>query len=221
MKMNSVNSVAEKPKLRALPGWRPEASPPSDEAIVEGIVGGEEWAADALYDRVHTVVERTLRRLLREQSPDLEDLMQTSFERIILTLSGRRFAGACSLPTWAASIASHVAIDALRARVRDRKLFRRESPSAPELADIAPSTPPERRLEARSEVERLQGILIRMKPDQARTLVLHDVLGHDLSEIAVLTGVSVAAAQSRLVRGRKELLRRAGAIGSFSMGRNP
>jgi RNA polymerase sigma-70 factor (ECF subfamily) len=107
----------------------------------------------------------------------------------------------------------------LRARVRDRKLFRRETPSAPELAEVAPSTPPERRLEARSEVERLQGILIRMKPDQARTLVLHDVLGHDLSEIAVLTGVTVAAAQSRLVRGRKELLRRAGAGASTSTGR--
>ncbi len=186
---------------------------------MEGIVRGEEWAADALYDRVHTVVERTLRRLLREQSPDLEDLMQTSFERIILTLAGRRFAGACSLPTWASSIASHVAIDALRARVRDRKLFRRESPSSPELAELAPSTPPERHLEARSEVERLHGILVRMKPDQARALVLHDVLGHDLSEIAVLTGVTVAAAQSRLVRGRKELLRRVGGGGANQAGR--
>ena len=183
-----------------------------------GILRGEEWAADALYDRVHRVVERTLRRLLREQSPDLEDLIQTSFERIILTLSGRRFAGACSLTTWASSIASHVAIDALRSRVRDRKLFRRESPSTPELTD-APSLLPERQLEARSEVERLQGILVRMKAEQTRTLVLHDVLGHDLSEIAVLTGVSVAAAQSRLVRGRKEFLRRAGVGKQASLGR--
>jgi RNA polymerase sigma-70 factor (ECF subfamily) len=48
-----------------------------------------------------------------------------------------------------------------------------------------------------------------MKPEHAETLVLHDALGHELSEIAVLMGVSVAAAQSRLIRGRKELLRRA------------
>jgi DNA-directed RNA polymerase specialized sigma24 family protein len=34
------------------------------------------------------------------------------------------------------------------------------------------------------------------------------VLGHDLAEISVLTGVSVSAAQSRLVRGRQELKER-------------
>jgi DNA-directed RNA polymerase specialized sigma24 family protein len=31
-------------------------------------------------------------------------------------------------------------------------------------------------------------------------------MGHDLAEIASLTGVTIAAAQSRLVRGRKEVL---------------
>ena len=47
-----------------------------------------------------------------------------------------------------------------------------------------------------------------MKPEQAETLFLHDALGHDLAEIAMMTGATVAAAQSRLVRGRKELFKR-------------
>lgn len=208
--MSSFPRTPPRPRLRALPGGQPAAVPLSDEAIVNGILHGQVWAADALYDRVHTVIDRTLQRLLREQSADLEDLTQTTFERIILTLAGRRFAGACSLTTWASSIASHVAIDYLRAKVRDRRVFRPETPSAPDLALQTSGAPLDQRLEARSEALRLQGILAKMRPDQVRTLVLHDVLGHDLSEIAVLTGVSVAAAQSRLVRGRKELLRRAG-----------
>jgi DNA-directed RNA polymerase specialized sigma24 family protein len=39
-------------------------------------------------------------------------------------------------------------------------------------------------------------------------MMLHDMLGRDLSEVAVLLDITVAAAQSRLVRGRKELERR-------------
>jgi DNA-directed RNA polymerase specialized sigma24 family protein len=44
-------------------------------------------------------------------------------------------------------------------------------------------------------------------------LLLHDVVGHELTEIAALTGASVAAVQSRLVRGRHELMERLGNAG--------
>lgn len=35
---------------------------------------------------------------------------------------------------------------------------------------------------------------------------LHDVLGYDICDVAARVGTSVSAAQSRLVRGRRELL---------------
>jgi RNA polymerase sigma-70 factor, ECF subfamily len=179
---------------------------PSDPEIVAGLTRGESWAAEELYDRIQPYVERTLRRVLRYSGAEFEDLVQASFERIIRVLSERSLGGACDLPTWSSAVAAHVALDALRRRVRERKLFRNEP--APEVLR-GPDHSPERSVEARFDVARVQGIFGRMKAKHAEAIVLHDVLGHDLNEIAVLTGVSVAAAQSRLVRGRKELLRRA------------
>jgi DNA-directed RNA polymerase specialized sigma24 family protein len=52
-----------------------------------------------------------------------------------------------------------------------------------------------------------------MNSDQAQTILLHDVLGHGLSEVAAIMGVTVAAAQRRLSRGHQELVRRAKARG--------
>jgi RNA polymerase sigma-70 factor, ECF subfamily len=178
----------------------------ADEEIIAGLVGGEEWAAEALYDRVHRVVDRTLRRLLKASDGDYEDLIQITFERIIRTLIERRFRGACNLSTWAAAIASRVGIDAFRSNMRARDVFDGKRDADDGAALLGQSL--ERQLEARSEVEQLQSILAVMDPRQAETVVLHDLFGHELSEIAVLMGVSVAAAQSRLARGRKDLLRR-------------
>ena len=48
-----------------------------------------------------------------------------------------------------------------------------------------------------------------MSPDQAQTILLHDVLGHPLAEVAKIMGVTAAAAQRRLSRGHQELMRRA------------
>jgi DNA-directed RNA polymerase specialized sigma24 family protein len=47
-----------------------------------------------------------------------------------------------------------------------------------------------------------------MNPGRAQVLVLHEVNGLELSEIATVLGISVMAAQSRLSRGRRELMSR-------------
>ena len=64
------------------------------------------------------------------------------------------------------------------------------------------------------ELDRLREQLSLMAPDRAMAVLLHDALGHDLAEVAVLSGCSVAAAQSRLVRGRRELAQRMAPAGS-------
>lgn len=190
-----------------------EPAPPSQEAVLAGVVAGERWAHAALYDLLSPVVARTLQKILRDTSGDYEDLVQVCFERIVRTLSGERAAQIGNLSGWAGSIAAHVALDALRGRMRERRLFERQSAGAPPRVESVPAPSLERQLEARKQLEWLQGALARMNADQAETMLLHDVLGHGLSEVAVIMGVTVAAAQRRLSRGHQELVRRAQARG--------
>jgi RNA polymerase sigma-70 factor (ECF subfamily) len=62
-----------------------------------------------------------------------------------------------------------------------------------------------REVMARSAVARVVQHLHLLDENRAWTFVLHDVLGYDLREIAQITSTSVSAAQTRLVRGRREL----------------
>ena len=206
-----VHPMSEPKRLRALDGGNAqhEGNEPSDSQIVAGLIAGEEWAAEVLYDRLQPVVDRALRRILQSNNADHDDQVQVVFERVIRTLTERKFAGACSLSTWASAIASNVAVDALRARIRERALVWDDRARAAEHAASVSSGNLERQLEARAEIAELHAILGSMDAPQAETVLLHDVHGLELSEIALITRVSVAAAQSRLVRGRKELLRRA------------
>ncbi len=194
------------PWLRAVPGGASPAAapPPSDADLIDAIQRGDERLASALYERVAPVVDRTLYRVFGRREADHEDLMQSTFEQIVITLARGRFAGACSLTTWAATVATNVGLNALRSRRRERRVVDHDA-----TIDLAPaSTQGQRTVDARFEMTRLRDHLAAIDEDKATALFLHDVLGHELAEVAVITGVSVAAAQSRLVRGRKELMDR-------------
>ncbi len=168
---------------------------------------GDSRIADELYERLVGVVDRTLYKIFGRREPDHDDLMQMAFEQVVETLSRQAFARACSLETWATSVTSHVGLNALRTRRRERRWVDRKSDTA-DLPDRPTHADAERLLEARARLEEVRHHLVSMKPDQAEAVFLHDALGHDLAEIALMTGASVAAAQSRLVRGRRELWKR-------------
>lgn len=180
--------------------------PPSDEEVIEAVQRGDHRVAALLYDRLFGVVDHTLYRVFGRREADHDDLVQTVFEQIVVTLSRRSYARACNLKTWASSIASHVGFNALRSRRRERRVLDRDaaidSTVVPVRGDV------EDRATARVELDRVRRHMLGMKPEQSQTVFLHDVLGHELAEIALMMQVSVAAAQSRLVRGRRELYKR-------------
>lgn len=192
------------PELFAVDGGRERAV--TDEELISAIERGDTSLGAKLYDHLCPAVDHTLLRVFGRREVDHEDLVQTAFEQIILTLSTRSFARACSLKTWASSITAHVGLNALRARRRERRVVDRACDAS---TSVSPwRLDPERESVARGELMQIRAGLSEMKPAQSEVVFLHDVLGHDLSEIAVMLGVSVAAAQSRLVRGRSDLLRR-------------
>jgi RNA polymerase sigma-70 factor (ECF subfamily) len=163
-----------------------------------------------LYDRLYGVVDATLYRVIGRRESDHDDLIQGSFEQLILTFSRGTFAGGCSLNGWAASIACHVGLNAIRSRKRARRVFAVEADAELEAQRKGDSRSVEAQVIARREIDRVRAELAEMDPNRAVTVFIHDALGKSLAETAQITGVSLAAAQSRLARGRTELRQRMG-----------
>ena len=176
----------------------------SDRELVTALEAGDPRAGLLLYDRLIRIVEWAVLRIMGQRTSEHEDLVQMAFEQIVMTLHRRRYAHRCSLTSWASAVSTNVALNALRSQ-------RRRRASIPEHDD-APAEPRdasdlESQLAARQELERVRRALARMNPARARTLVLHEVNGLGLAEIACVLGISVVAAQSRLSRGRRDLER--------------
>jgi RNA polymerase sigma-70 factor (ECF subfamily) len=179
----------------------------SDDEVCRALRAGEAGAADALYDRVKDIVDAVVFRLLGPGDVERDDIAQQAIERVISTIVSGRYSQECSLRSWATLITQHLAIDAMRLRARERRLFDR-SVGAQDLEVLAvDSRAPDRALETNRRVEDLVSALSRIKRARAEAVVLHDIFGYSLAEIATLTGATVAAVQSRLVRGRGEVLR--------------
>ena len=199
--VRSVLKTERPPHLRVVSsGAAAQVSQPTDDEIVEAVEQGDAEIAEALYDRLGPVVRATLVRVLGKRDAEHDDLVQTAFEQIFVSLARRRYAGVCSLRSWAISITINVALNALRKRRTERRyvdnlLDSRQLEVAGRISD------PERA----AQVVALREELASLSPGTAEVIVLFEVMGCDLAEVAAATGLSVSAAQSRLVRGRSEL----------------
>lgn len=189
-----------------------EARPLTDEELIEAVVSGDTRAASAIHDRLIDVIDHSLFRVLGRRDDDHDDLVQNCFEQVLRTLTGRAFAGNCSLRTWAGRITTNVALNTLRSRIRERKVFSRGLDSH-ELEACAPIDSRDRTY-ARLELDKVRQVLAQMRTTKSEVLILHDVHGYNLNEIAVMLDVTVAAAQSRLVRGRTEFKKRLASMDS-------
>lgn len=186
------------PKLRLVKDGSGHPPEPLDDArLVAAVRSGNAGMAGAFYDRTRPVVEKTVQRLLGSRDVDLDDMVQVAMIELLRSLD--RFRGECSLDTWSSTISANVVYKQIRRRSLERSIFSREL--APESAPRSTRQQPV----LRGMVDRVMHHLGQMAYERAWTFLLHDVHGYSLEEVAGITGASVAAAQSRLVRGRREL----------------
>jgi RNA polymerase sigma-70 factor (ECF subfamily) len=188
--------ASDPPKAEA----EPRRAQLDDAEILAALRQSDTSVAAQLYVRVRPQVDRTIVRLLGRRDADHDDIVQLSMIALIGSL--RRYRGECSLDTWTSRVTARTVFNELRKRRSQNRLF---DPMCNGDVDAAGPVSEARQNSLRSALHRIRKHLDALDPAKAWTVLLHDAWGYDLREIAEITDASIAAAQSRLVRGRAEL----------------
>jgi RNA polymerase sigma-70 factor (ECF subfamily) len=186
----------------AAPAGSIQASSREDEdsALIADVIAGNPERAGAFCQRVWLSVDRTVRRLLGSDDSDYEDLVQLAVIELIRSISSYRNEG--SLDAWVAGVTAHVVYRHIRRRGFDRLV---SIDLVHEEALQSTRASGEQTVEDRQSLTRVLHHLDRLGHKLAWAFVLHDVHGYSLREVARVMDTSEAAAQSRLVRGRRRL----------------
>ena len=196
----------------ALPQVGPTVAPASDLSDVELLAAarsGDDKLVAALHDRIRPTVDSTLMRLMGCRDADHDDLAQRSIIEFFTTL--HRYRGDCSLDSWVSTLTARVAYKDIRHRQVERRVFSGMDRDGGECLFPAAPIDLARQISMRNLLARVSEILADMDQERAWAFLLHDVCGYDLREVASISSITVAAAQTRLSRGRRELHTRLGA----------
>jgi RNA polymerase sigma-70 factor (ECF subfamily) len=175
-------------------------STPDEADLVRRVLAGGAGAQTAfrqLYDRYVDEVLRFLRRLVDDHA-SAEDATQETFVRLHRGL--KSYDPARPLRPWIFAVARNVAIDAVRARAKQRKLeaLQAEQPAGRTPSDEASVT--ERRTLVHEALEALG-------PEHRAVVVLRHLHGMKVEEIAEVSDCTVRTAYNRL-RAASVLLER-------------
>lgn len=173
--------------------------------VADGTAGGatpdvEEFAA-AVAEHLDSLYRYAL--LLTGSPVSAEDLVQDTVVRALER--GGQFRGDASLRTWLHRIAHNLAVD--RSRRSGREVVVDEIAEVEDRwRDADYTVDPAAVIERAADRDELEDALLRL-PDALRTaVILHDVEGWTVQEIALTTGIGLPAAKQRLRRGRMALV---------------
>jgi RNA polymerase sigma-70 factor (ECF subfamily) len=175
----------------------------SDNDLIRAAKAGDHDAFAELCRRHTRTARQRILSIVRHQE-DAEDAMQETLLRAYSNLG--RFRQSCKFSTWITAIGINVAFGVLR-----KRKSRRESDIEPFRPDGLSWDIPDHALDPERRVAEAQIIFLLRRELQTLPPKLHDVVAtyydseHSLHEAADALGISLPAAKSRLIRGRRSL----------------
>jgi RNA polymerase sigma-70 factor (ECF subfamily) len=181
----------------AFPRSRPPPLAPLDAAVLARCCAQDPIAFRAFVVRHERMVFALLSRMVGAgKEADIEDLAQETFVRAYRAFPGFDPAGPAKVSTWLLTIATRLALDA-----RKRKLI--ESPE--DDGEAARASSPELTLERRQLGDAIAAAAAELPDDQRAVLVLAEMHGLSIAEIAAALEVPENTAKTRLFRARAKM----------------
>jgi len=178
-------------------------------ALVRRVQARDEMAFREIVERYQSKVFSIIFGILRNHN-DAEDIAQQVFSKIYFSI--RNFDFRSSLLTWIYKITVNECYDYLRKK-RVRKLvyesdFSEEDALRMEASDPAvdPSTPVDTKL---AQQDLLVKLLARVSEEDRSLILLKEVEGHSVEELAAMTGLNENTIKVKLFRTRQKLLKAA------------
>jgi RNA polymerase sigma-70 factor (ECF subfamily) len=181
----------------AFPQPRSSLPAPLDGALVARCRAQDPMAFRAFVVRYERMVFALLSRMLG-QGPEVEDLAQETFVRAFQAFPGFDPDGTAKLSTWLLTIATRLALDS-------RKRRRLDVRDLDEGNEATTGATPEISLERRELGRALAEAAATLPEDQRAALVLAELHGLSIAEIATALEVPENTAKTRLFRAREKM----------------
>lgn len=203
-----LDKSEEAPRVRT----RVDHRTTEEAALVRRVQARDEMAFREIVERYQAKVYSIILGILRNRN-DAEDIAQQVFAKVYFSI--RQFDSRSSLLTWIYKITVNECYDYLRKK-RVRKLvyesdFSQDDAKRLESSDSAvdPAAPIDRQLAQKDLVMKL---LEKLSEDDRNLILLKEVEGHSVEELAEMTGLNENTIKVKLFRTRQKLLKAAGRL---------
>src|SRR5690348_5589515 len=178
-------------------------------ALVQRAQAGDEAAFREIVDRYQNKVFSIIHGIVRQRN-DVEDIAQQVFAKVFLSLKSFDFRS--SLITWIYKITVNECFDYLRKR-KVRRLVYESDLSEDEVRRVENTDPAvERQISADASLAQrdyVLKLLTRVSEEERHLLILKEVEGYSVEELAAQTGMNENTVKVKLFRARQKLVKAA------------